>query len=108
MSELPARRALTDRPQRLGFLPTWWFWNDAERQLLLRPLIVAISLPLTPLLFFLMVKLQWSVWSLMAASLVWPTLVSGLVERHIRAELRKRALAAALAEPTALPAGPSK
>lgn len=108
MPELPVRRALIDRPQRLGFLPTWWFWNDHEQQRLLRPLIAAISLPLTPLLFFLMLKLQWSVWTLIAVSTLWPLLVCGLVERHVRAELRRRALAAALAEPAALPATPPK
>lgn len=108
MSELPARRHLLDRPQRLGFLPTWWFWSDPEREVLLRPLIAAIALPLTPLLFFMMVQLQWPVWTLIAASTLWPSLVCGLVERHVRAELRRRALAAALAEPAALPAEPPR
>ncbi|MCY0991975.1 hypothetical protein OV203_32860 [Nannocystis sp. ILAH1] len=104
MSELRARRHLLDRPQRLGFLPTYWFWSDPEREVLLRPLIAAIALPLTPLLFFMMVKLQWPMWTLIAVSGLWPSLVCGLVERHVRAELRRRALAAALAEPAALPA----
>ncbi|MFY0533068.1 hypothetical protein [Nannocystis pusilla] len=108
MSELPARRHLLDRPQRLGFLPTYWFWSDPAREALLRPLTMAIGLPLTPLLFFMMVKLQWSIWTLIAASALWPSLVCGLVERHVRAELRRRALAAALAEPAALPAEPRK
>ena len=85
MSELPARRAFLDRPQRLGFLPTWAFWDDHEQQRLVRPIVAAIALPLTPLLFFLMVKLQWSVWTLIAASMLWPSLVCGLVERHVRA-----------------------
>ncbi|WAS90462.1 hypothetical protein [Nannocystis punicea] len=105
MPDLLVRRALLDRPQRLGFLPTWWFWNDHECQRLVRPLITAISLPLTALLFFAMVQLQWPFWTLIAAALVWPQLVCGLVERHVRAELR-RALAAASGAPAPLPADP--
>lgn len=93
MPALPARRSLLDRPQRLGFLPTLWFWNDRERQRLLLPLIVMIAVPLTPLLFFLMVWLQLPMWTLLLAGTVWPQLVCGLVERRIRGELRRRALA---------------
>ena len=26
--QLEGERHLLDRPQRLGVLPTWWFWND--------------------------------------------------------------------------------
>lgn len=90
--DLPARLSLLGRPQRLGILPTYWFWNDGERQRLLVPIVALIALPVTPLLFLLMVRFQLSMWLLLAAGTLWPQLVMGLVERHIRRELRRRPL----------------
>ena len=93
MTDLPVRRALLDRPQRLGFLPTFWFWNDRERQRLVTPLLVTIAFPSTALFFFLMARLELPVWLLVVFGTVWPQLVLGLVERRVRRELRRRALA---------------
>lgn len=89
--ELPARRrSLRDRPQRLGFLPTMWFWNDHEAQRLLMPLVVVIALPVAAAAQFLTVWLQlWWAWPVLAG-LVWPFLLMGLVERHIRRKLARR------------------
>lgn len=87
---LPARRALLDRPQRLGVLPTYWFWNDKERQRLVVPLVALVALPVSPLLFFLTVKLELSILFLLVGSSLYPYWVMGLVERHIRKELRRR------------------
>lgn len=86
---LPARRSLLSQPQPLGILPTYWFWNDRERQRLVRPIIALVALPVTPLLFLLVVKLQLPIWLLLAGA-VYPYLVTGLVERHIRKELLRR------------------
>ncbi|MCY0990495.1 hypothetical protein OV203_25360 [Nannocystis sp. ILAH1] len=65
-----------------------------------------IAVPLTPLLFFLMVWLQLPMWTLLLAGTVWPQLVCGLVERRIRGELRLRALDAGLHALAPLPAEP--
>lgn len=92
MDAHPVRRSLLDRPQRLGFLPTWWFWNDYERQRLTMPLIATIAVPLTLLFLFLMAWLQLPVWLFLVFGTVWPHLVLGLVERRVRRELRQRAL----------------
>lgn len=84
--------SLVSKPQRLGLLPTWWFWNDWERQRLLLPLILLTSIPLGPLLFLAAVKLQLSFWLLEGLLVVfYPTLLLGLVERHIRRKLAMRA-----------------
>lgn len=82
---------LLDRPQRLGFLPSMWFWNDHARHRLVLPIVMWLSLPLTPLIFFLIVRFQLPIWLLPVVSGVWPFVVMGLVERHIRGELRRRA-----------------
>lgn len=80
------------KPQCLGLLPTWWFWNDWERQRLLLPLILLIAIPLGPLLFLAAVELQLSFWLLEGLLVVvYPTLFLGLVERHIRRKLAMRA-----------------
>ncbi|MBZ5713476.1 hypothetical protein [Nannocystis pusilla] len=88
----PVRRALLDRPQRLGFLPTWWFWNHYERQRLTMPLIATLAVPLTLLFLFLMAWLQLPVWLFLVFGTAWPQLVLGLVERRVRRSLRQRTL----------------
>lgn len=92
---LPARRptSLLERPQRLGVLPTLPFWNDPAHQQLLRPLVVAIVAPLTPLLLYLQIVLGLPSWTNLAAIFVVPMLIMGLVERKIRRELQRRAVA---------------
>ncbi|MFZ6183401.1 hypothetical protein [Nannocystis pusilla] len=52
-----------------------------------------VALPVTPLLFLLVAQLQLSVWVLLAGSTIYPYLVMGIVERHIRKEIRRRPLA---------------
>lgn len=95
---LPVRRSLLSQPQRLGVLPTYWFWNDRERQRLVRPIIALVALPVTPLLFLLVVKLQLPIWLLLAGA-VYPFLVMGLVERHVRKALLLRPVGAVVAAP---------
>lgn len=75
-------------------LPTYWFWNDRERQRLVLPLIALVAVPVTPLLFLLFVTMQLPVWTLIAASAVYPYVVMGLVERHVRNKLRRGQLPA--------------
>jgi hypothetical protein len=83
--------SLLRTPQRLGILPTWWFWNDDERQRLLLPLSLVTALPLGPILFFMTINMGLSSWLPIAILLVvYPTLLMGLVERHIRRQLRRR------------------
>lgn len=84
------QRSLMDRPQRLGLLPTWWFWNDWERQRLLLPLILVTAIPLGALLFLTAVKLQLSVWLIEGLLMFASTLLLGLVERHVRREVAMR------------------
>lgn len=88
-ANLPAR-SLLDRPQRLGFLPTMWFWNDAARQRELLPIAL-------PVVFAVVLLTQYlAAWSpilsgpLIAIGLLHPFLVMGLLERHIRKQLRLR------------------
>lgn len=55
------------------------------------PLILATALPLGPLLFFVATTLQLGFWALwVALMIVYPTLLMGIVERHIRSKLRGR------------------
>ncbi|HEY8379597.1 MAG TPA: hypothetical protein VIK91_24060 [Nannocystis sp.] len=95
---LAARRALLDRPQRLGFVPTLWFWNDAARQGLLLPLVIATAIPLVLLVQFLAVRIPALAGPLLLAVVLFPFLLMGLVERHIRRRL--------LTGPVALPREP--
>lgn len=92
-SEIAPRtqNSLVSRPQRLGILPTWWFWNDWERQRLLLPLTLVTAIPLGPILVVGAIKLQLNVWLLQALLFgVYPILLMGLVERHIRRQLAVR------------------
>lgn len=88
----PARRHLLDRPQRLGFLPTLWFWNDHERHRLALPLVLSLSLPLVPLLFFLVVRFQLPFSLFVVVNTLAPYVAMGVIERYIRRELRRRRL----------------
>ncbi|MCY1064780.1 hypothetical protein OV090_08405 [Nannocystis sp. RBIL2] len=96
-----ARRHLLDRPQRLGFLPTTWFWNDAERQRLVLPIVLSVTLPWMPVFFYLVMRWPSAFALFVIANTLAPYLGMGLIERHIRRELRRRALADA--EPGELP-----
>jgi hypothetical protein len=88
---LVPRRSLLDSRQRLGIVPTWWFWNSWEQQRLLLPLALLIAVPLGLACFALQV-LGVSIWLTTAFCLVSPIVFQGLVERHIRASLARRSL----------------
>lgn len=95
----PARRHLLDRPQRLGVLPTLWFWNDHERHRRGLPIVLLLTLPWTPVLFFLTVRFNLPMSLFVVVNILAPYLAMGLIERHIRSELHRRALVAAVNEP---------
>ncbi len=84
--------SLLRTPQRLGILPTWWFWNDDERQRLLMPLSLVTMLPMGLLYFFATFRMgNLGFWLLYPIFMVAPPmLLMGLVERHIRRQLRRR------------------
>lgn len=88
-----AQGALASTPQRLGILPTLWFWNDWERQRLLLPLTLVTAIPLGPLLVVASIQLHANIWLLQGLMfVVYPILLMGLVERHIRKQLAMRAV----------------
>lgn len=84
---LPAPRSLLDRPQRLGVLPTLWFWNDAGRQWLLIPILLAAAVPLTIAVQLLVLRFPALSSPLLLVVVLYPFLLMGLVERHIRRRL---------------------
>lgn len=84
---LPARIALLDRPQRFGVVPTLWFWNDAARQWLLLPLVIATAIPVVLIAQVLAVRLPALAGPLLVAVVLYPFLLMGLVERHVRRRL---------------------
>jgi hypothetical protein len=44
MGQVEHERYLLDHPQRLGILPTWWFWNDRKNWRLVRwPFAIAVA-----------------------------------------------------------------
>lgn len=85
--EVSDRRFLLARPQRLGFLPTMWFWNDWGTQRLLVPFAL-MSAPFLLLLNVLQLWLRLSAWIPITVGLVVPYLTMGLVERYVRAQVR--------------------
>jgi hypothetical protein len=80
---------LLDRPQRLGVLPTWWFWRDRENARLVRwPVWVAIAAAFALALTF---DLGWIWAGLLPVFTI--TITLGLIERHIRRRaVQRRAL----------------
>lgn len=86
-SNVPARRSLLARPQKLGFLPTLWFWNDPENQRLLAPVVILVT-PLWVLLNAIQMWLRLDAWVSIAGGLAICVLTQGLVERYIRRQLR--------------------
>lgn len=97
---LPARSALTGRPQVLGLLPTLRFWNDRARQRTILPWIAGTGIPLVWALEHLALKLHLGAWPGIAFAVVYPFLIMGLVERQIRRELRDMAFDRRLARAT--------
>ena len=84
MTDLPAPRSLLDRPQRLGVVPTWWFWNDAGRQWLLLPLVLTTAVPLALAVQLVGLRHPALAWPLLLLVALYPLLLMGLVERHVR------------------------
>lgn len=80
---------LLERPQRLGFLPSWWFWNQKENWRLIR-------LPMVLLVLVVFVALELvSLPPLLGAVTVAVTLTLalGLAERYVRQKaLTRRAM----------------
>ena len=85
MPERPVDHPLSRR-QPLGFLPTRRFWNDWERQRLVIPLLLAVSVPESLLVIFLCMWLDVP-WLLPLYGLLSAQLFCGLVERRVRREL---------------------
>lgn len=79
-------RSLMDRPQRLGFLPTFWFWRGLYREKRLRMLLTLLALPAWGL------TLLW--WTYIGPSLLAPIvlmyLAEGIIERLVRSEITRR------------------
>lgn len=86
-SNVPAPRSLLAQPQRLGFLPTLWFWNDPENQRLLAPVVILVT-PLWVLLNAIQMWLRLDAWVSIVGGLAICVLMQGLVERYIRKQLR--------------------
>jgi hypothetical protein len=103
---LPAQRTLLTNSQRLGFLPTLWFWNDRGRQRLIFPLIAVTGVPLAALSVYINALLHLGGWLPSAFAVLYPFLLMGIVERHIRRELRSRPSEERALAATAI--GPSK
>jgi hypothetical protein len=97
-------RSLLDRPQRLGFLPTLWFWDDGVRQRELLPIVLPITLLVVLLTDYLAGRFPGFavLWS--ALVLLHPFVVMGMVERYIRKQLRLRPAADRLASALESPA----
>lgn len=79
-------RSLMDKPQPLGFLPTWWFWRELYREQRFRGLMAVLTLPAWGL------TLLW--WTFIGSSLLAPVilvyLTEGLVEKAVRREILRR------------------
>lgn len=88
-------RHLLDHPQRLGFLPTWWFWNDRKNWRLVGwafGVLAAITS-----IVLLIVAPPPLVGGLIAGAVI--ILANGLLEKYIRREAMKRRALAAGGEP---------
>ncbi|MCY0994707.1 hypothetical protein OV203_46710 [Nannocystis sp. ILAH1] len=82
-------RSIMDKPQPLGFLPTWWFWRALYRERRFRVLMVVLTLPAWIL------TLAW--WTFIGDSFLAPVilvyLTEGLVEKFVRREILRRRMA---------------
>lgn len=76
-------RWLADRPQRLGILPTWWFWNERRNWRLIMGLVIPTMLTVTAVVDLLGGGLL----GLALTPALVVTAMLGLVERHIRRRL---------------------
>lgn len=95
-------RSLMARPQRLGFLPTLWFWEawGMERPLVsgfVGMLLTAVGL----LVCHLLLALDYPLAAILATPLI-PWVGYGLLERALRQAVQRRRAR----QPAALPACP--
>lgn len=87
---IPARRSLLSRPQRLGVLPTIWFWNNWDAQRLLLPFVVLFAVPAFLVCDALRMWAGLATWVSLVPSLLISCLTMGLVERRVRRRARPR------------------
>ncbi|MCY1070602.1 hypothetical protein OV090_38025 [Nannocystis sp. RBIL2] len=87
---IPARRSLLDRPQRLGLLPTIWFWNNWDSQRLLLPFVLLFAVPAFLVCDALRMWVGLEPWVSIVPNLVISCLTMGLVERRVRKGARLR------------------
>lgn len=89
-------RSLMDKPQPLGFLPTWWFWRELYREQRFRTLMALLTLPAWGLI------LVW--WTYVGTSFLIPVLLlyvaEGIVEKFVRREIVRRRKRASLGRPS--------
>jgi hypothetical protein len=78
-----AQRWLADRPQRLGILPTWWFWNDRRNWRLIMWLVIPTMLVVAATVDLLGVGTL----ALALTPALVVTVSLGLIERTIRRRL---------------------
>ncbi len=80
------RPALLDRPQPMGVLPSWWFWNDPKNWAL-------IKVPFTVYVVVVMVVVDVIDLPLSTALVVYIAaywLALGLIERYVRWAAKRR------------------
>jgi hypothetical protein len=93
----PKPGGLLGRPQRLGLMPTWWFWNDKENWRFVRGPFMFLLIASTVALMMLQPALP--LWAIAAIPGVVFTITLGLFERYIRRRaLDRRKLTEALIE----------
>lgn len=92
--EVPARYLL-DRPQRLGIIPTWWFWQDKANWRIARVPVLLIMEAAVLAVLLAGLSLPYYVLALIPTLVLMLTL--GLLERYIRRRTTKHG---ALPEPS--------
>ncbi len=103
-------RSLMARPQRLGVLPTWWFWQDLRTERPLTSMLIGLAIGLLGTLAgHLLLDLLGVPVAIIVGPFV-PFLCLGIIERGLRRLVirRRRMLARAIvAEVTASPPQPA-
>jgi hypothetical protein len=80
------QRHLLDRPQPLGFLPMWWFWNNPENWRLVGGAFAILAVITLVALNFVPLP------SLAKAAIAGLTIIlaNGLLEKYVRRQAMKR------------------
>jgi hypothetical protein len=76
-------RWLADRPQPLGLLPTWWFWNERRNWRLIMGLVIPTMLVVTAIVDLLGAGTL----ALALTPALVVTGMLGLIERYVRGRL---------------------